>query len=100
MSLETDEELPLTAHIEEMVRRLMVVIVSASVVMAVAFFFSERLLDTIWYNFFDFPPNVYHPFAEILTRLRLSAMVGIAVAVPILVYETFEFMKPGLSSFG
>jgi len=96
VSLETDEELPLTAHIEEMVRRLMVVIVSASVVMAVAFFFSERLLDTIWYNFFDFPPNVYHPFAEILTRLRLSAMVGIAVAVPILVYETFEFMKPGL----
>jgi len=96
VSLETDKELPLTAHIEEMVRRIIIVIVSASVVMAVAFAFSEELLDVIWYNFFDFPPNVYHPFAEILTRLRLSAMVGIAISIPVLVYETFQFMKPGL----
>lgn len=96
MSLETDEEMPLTAHIEELVRRLMVVLVASSVVMAVAFFFSEELLDEIWFNFFEFPPNVYHPFAQILTRLKLSALVGIALAFPVLVYETFEFMKPGL----
>ena len=96
MSLETDEEMPLTVHIEELVRRVMVVLVASSVVMAVAFFFSEELLDTIWYNFLDFPPNVYRPFDEILTRLTLSAVVGLALAFPVLVYETFQFMKPGL----
>jgi sec-independent protein translocase protein TatC len=96
VSLETDEEMPLTVHIEELVRRVMVVLVASSVVMAVAFFFSEELLDTIWYNFLDFPPNVYRPFDEILTRLTLSAVVGLALAFPVLVYETFQFMKPGL----
>lgn len=96
MSLETDEEMPVTAHIEELVRRLMVVMLASSVVMAAAFFFSEELLDTIWYNFVDTDPHVYHPFAEILTRLKLSAVVGLALATPVLIYETFEFMKPGL----
>jgi sec-independent protein translocase protein TatC len=96
VSLETDEEMPVTAHIEELVRRLMVVMVASSVVMAAAFFFSEELLDTIWYNFVDTDPHVYHPFAEILTRLKLSAVVGLALATPVLIYETFEFMKPGL----
>lgn len=96
MSLETDEEMPLTAHIEELAKRLIVVVVATTVVMVGAFLVSDRLLDVIWYQFFTEPPRVYQPFAEILTRLRLSAMIGLAVAIPILVYETFEFMKPGL----
>lgn len=96
MSLETDQEMPLTAHIEELVRRLMVVVIASTAVMAVAFIFSESLLDIIWYSFVDFAPHVYHPFAEILTRLKISAVVGLALALPVLIYETFQFMKPGL----
>ncbi len=96
MSLETDEEMPLTAHIEELAMRLIVVIVATTAVMVAAFVVSDWLLDVIWYQFFTEPPRVYQPFAEILTRLRLSAMIGIAVAIPLLVYEAFEFMKPGL----
>ncbi len=96
MSLETDEEMPLTAHIEELAMRLIVVIVATTAVMVVAFIFSDWLLDVIWHQFFSHPPRVYQPFAEILTRLRLSAMIGVAFAIPLLVYEAFEFMKPGL----
>ncbi len=88
--------MPLTAHIEELVRRLMVVVIASTAVMAVAFIFSESLLDIIWYSFVDFAPHVYHPFAEILTRLKISAVVGLALALPVLIYETFQFMKPGL----
>jgi len=88
--------MPLTAHIEELVRRLMVVMIASAGVMAVAFVFSEPLLDIIWYSFVDFAPHVYHPFAEILTRLKISAVVGLALALPVLIYETFQFMKPGL----
>lgn len=88
--------MPLTAHIEELVRRLMVVMIASAGVMAVAFVFSEPLLDIIWYSFVDFAPHVYHPFAEILTRLKISSVVGLALALPVLIYETFQFMKPGL----
>ncbi len=96
MSLETDEEMPLTAHIEELVRRVMVVVIASTVVMAVAFVFSEDLLRTIWYNFVESDPHVYIPCGEILTRLKLSAVTGLALATPVLIYESFEFMKPGL----
>jgi sec-independent protein translocase protein TatC len=96
VSLETDEEMPLTAHIEELVRRVMVVVIASTVVMAVAFVFSEDLLRTIWYNFVESDPHVYIPFGEILTRLKLSAVTGLALATPVLIYESFEFMKPGL----
>jgi sec-independent protein translocase protein TatC len=96
VSLETDEEMPLTAHIEELVRRIMVVVIASTVVMAVVFVFSEELLRTIWYNFVSSDPHVYQPFGEILTRLKLSAVAGLALATPVLIYETFEFMKPGL----
>ncbi|MDY6775590.1 MAG: twin-arginine translocase subunit TatC [Halobacteria archaeon] len=92
-----DEELPLTAHIEEMVRRLLVVLFVISVGMLVVFYFSTEMIKTIWYNFL---PNteirVYKPFGLILTRLKFSGMAGVAAAIPVLVYETFAFMKPGL----
>ena len=103
MSLETDEEMPLTVHIEELVRRVMVVLVASSVVMAVAFFFSEELLDAIWYNFFNFPPNVYRPFDEILTRLMLSAVIGLAFAyflsLPVL-FRYFIFYSEDIATAG
>ena len=68
---DADEEMPLTAHIEELVRRVMVVVLASTVVMAVAFVFSEGLLRTVWYNFVDSDPHVYRPFGEVLTALSL-----------------------------
>lgn len=96
MALESDEEMPLTYHIEELVMRLLVVIVVAVVGMVATFFYSQRLIDIIWYNFVDVEPYVYAPQNLILTQLRFSAIAGLALAVPVIVYESFQFMKPGL----
>lgn len=96
MSLESDDEMPLTYHVEELVMRLLVVIVVAAIGMVATFFYSQRLIDIIWYNFVDVPAYVYAPHNLILTQLRFSAIAGLALAVPVIVYESFEFMKPGL----
>ncbi len=97
MSVEQDEEMPLTDHIEELVRRTMVVLIVASIGMIAAFLFSEELLLHIWHNFMgDIEPRVYHPFGKVLTQLKLSGLLGLALAIPVLVYELFLFMKPGL----
>lgn len=96
MSLESDEEMPLTYHVEELVMRLLVVIVVAAAGMVATFFFSEQLIKGIWYNFVDVDPYVYKPHGLILTQLRFSAIAGLALAVPVIVYESFQFMKPGL----
>ncbi|WP_136688817.1 twin-arginine translocase subunit TatC [Halorhabdus amylolytica] len=46
-----DEEMPLADHVEEMVRRLGVVLVLMAGVSAVIFPFGEQIINVIWYSF-------------------------------------------------
>ncbi len=183
-----DQEMPLTAHIEEMVRRLAVVIVVMALVSAVAFPFADRLINFLWYSFLPgsveacqpvaaaaangtnatvnatgtfatapdwtalqatvpngttlrgivphptllnrtypngtviqatFPngtvrnatlvanatapgatdaacPRIYQPLALVLARLKMASLAGFVVGLPVFVYQTYLFMRPGL----
>ncbi|MDY7080835.1 MAG: twin-arginine translocase subunit TatC, partial [Halobacteria archaeon] len=82
MSVE-DHEAPITEHIDEMVKRALIVIFVAAAGMVVAFFFSEELINIVWYNFIDVEPTVYIPHGKILTQLKFSAMLGLALAIPV-----------------
>lgn len=121
-----DEEMPLSEHIEEMVRRLGIVLVVMAVVSAVTFPIADRLINFLWYSFLpgepaacsaqpayettpthavvhSLPasesvacPRVYHPLALVLARLKVASLVGFVVAMPVFVYQTYRFMRPGL----
>ena len=114
----SDEEMPLTEHIEEMVRRLAVVALAMAVVGAVAFPFADRLINFLWFSILPgianvcppptaagaatadaadaACPRVYHPLALMLARLKVSALTGFVVGLPVFVYQTYLFMRPGL----
>jgi len=123
-----DEEMPLTEHIEEMLRRLAVVLFVMAVISAFTFFFSDRLINWLWYSFLPgYPeacqeiatstgaspgfeharaleqvdqtlacPRVYHPLGLVFARLKVASLVGFIVALPVFVYQTYLFMRPGL----
>jgi sec-independent protein translocase protein TatC len=98
-----DEEMPLADHIEEMIKRLAVVIVVAGVVTAVALPFAEEVINYLWYNTIPFDqlgeearPRIYHPLALVLTKLKVASLAGVIIALPVFVYETYLFMRPGL----
>ncbi|WP_135823394.1 twin-arginine translocase subunit TatC [Halorussus ruber] len=98
-----DEEMPLADHIEEMVKRLGIVIAIAGVVTAIALPFSEQVINFLWYNIMPFEqlgeqarPRLYHPLALVLTRLKVASLAGVIIALPVFVYETYLFMRPGL----
>jgi sec-independent protein translocase protein TatC len=110
---ETDQEMPLADHIEEMVRRLGVVIVVLAVVSAVVFPFAERIINFLWFSYLpgsigQCPANpdisqggaacarVYNPLALIFARLKTATLAGLIVSLPVFVYETYLFMRPGL----
>ncbi|PSP46734.1 hypothetical protein BRC60_09635, partial [Halobacteriales archaeon QH_1_68_42] len=59
-----DQEMPLDQHIEEMIRRLGVVIIIAALVSGL--------------------------------RLKVATLAGFIMALPVMVYESYLFMKPGL----
>ncbi|MFP8951654.1 twin-arginine translocase subunit TatC [Natrialbaceae archaeon A-arb3/5] len=97
-----DEEMPLADHIEEMVLRLAVVLLIGAAGTAVGLLWASQAIEYIWLNVFPYeieqvpPPHVYHPLELWLTRIKLSALLGIMVALPAFVYECYRFMRPGL----
>jgi sec-independent protein translocase protein TatC len=113
-----DEEMPLAEHIEEMVRRLGYVVVVMAVVSAVTFPVADRLINFLWYSFLPGPatecvqavasgtvapeatdaacPRLYHPLALVLARLKVASLVGFIIALPVFVYQSYRFMRPGL----
>jgi len=109
-----DEEMPLAVHIEEMVSRLLVVLLAMAVVSAVVFVFAERFINFLWYSFLPGSfeqcptvvpagaeneiacPFVYQPLALLFARLKVASLVGFVAALPVMVYESYLFMRPGL----
>jgi len=114
-----DEEMPLADHVEEMATRLFIVVGVMATVAVLTLPASDELINFLWYSFLDGPaeacgqvaveageqaagpasadcPHVYSPLALILARLKVASLVGFIVALPVFVYETYLFMRPGL----
>jgi sec-independent protein translocase protein TatC len=99
----SDEEMPLAAHIEEMIRRLAVVLVVGGVVALAVFPVADQLINFLWNahipgaeNITDRRPRLYGPLELVVTELKVAALAGFVVGLPVAVYETYLFMKPGL----
>ena len=106
-----DSEMPLAEHIEEMVKRLGIVLVAMGVVSGIAFPFADDLINFLWYSFLPGSPRicpvtaeqtsaacpyVYDPLSLVLARLKAASLAGFVVALPLFVYQTYRFMRPGL----
>ncbi len=97
----TDEKMPLTAHLEELRRRLIVSLVALGVGFAIAYAFKERL-----FLFLAKPLEVRLPKGStlqyisipeaFLTYLKLSLFGGLIIAMPVILYEIWRFVAPGL----
>lgn len=95
-----DQEMPLADHIEEMIKRLAVVIVIAGSVTLITFPFADQLINFLWYSILPGTevarPRVYGPLEFLLTQIKVASLAGLVVALPVLVYESYAFMRPGL----
>ncbi len=105
-----DQEMPLTEHVREMTYRLLVVLLVVLGVGAVATWYADDLINFLWYSFLGpgrpvcpgpgcpeiYRPRVYQPLALVLARLKAGALIGFVAALPVAVYQTYRFMRPGL----
>ena len=104
-----DEEMPLADHIEEMIKRLAIVCAVAAVVATGVFFIqqpgparalSQEMIMFIWNSVLPddqaADPRVYGPLELKLTELKFASLVGFVAALPMFVYQTYRFMRPGL----
>ena len=97
---ESDEEMPLADHIEEMMRRLGVVFLVAGIATLIAYPSADMAINYFWSSHIPDPqvnrPRVYGPLEFILTKLKVAGLAGLVVGLPVFVYETYLFMRPGL----
>ena len=111
---DSDQEMPLADHIEEMVRRLAVVFILGGGVALSVFGLGEVLayvpstvdiINFLWNQHIpgaglpgneDLRPHVYGPLELILTKLKVAGLVGVVVGLPVFVYQSYLFMRPGL----
>ncbi|MDD2665906.1 MAG: twin-arginine translocase subunit TatC [Methanocellales archaeon] len=94
----SDRELPLREHLAELRQRVLVIFGGVALVTAVVLPFSDEMLRIMWSHFL--PPNVemmvYGPWEIISIRITLSLICAFVIGVPLLLYETLAFMRPGL----
>jgi sec-independent protein translocase protein TatC len=106
-----DQEMPLTEHIEEMLGRMLAVAVVMGVVSALVFPIADSVINFLWYSFLPAPdagisqcgtaadgacPRVYNPLGLLFARLKVASLAGLILALPVFVYQTYLFMRPGL----
>ena len=92
------EEIPLVEHLSELRRRLVVVLIPFAAVTLLIFPFSNDSLHFLLTNLFhgDMPIFVYSPMEWISVRLTFCFLCALSITIPLLLYEIFAFMRPGL----
>ncbi len=97
----TDQKMPLTAHLEELRRRLIVCLVAVAAGFGVSYAFRERLFALL-----ARPLEAHLPEGSTLqyigipeaffTYLKISLFSGLVLAMPVIFYEVWSFVAPGL----
>jgi sec-independent protein translocase protein TatC len=94
-----DEETSLIEHLAELRRRLIVVLIPFSIATLVIFPFSNIFLQHFLFsNLFseDMRIYVYSPMEWMSVRLLFSFLFALSITIPLLLYEIFAFIRPGL----
>ena len=96
-----DEKLPFTSHLEELRKRLITSFIAIGVGFVVSFGFKERLFDILVQPLIkvmkDGETLIYTGLPEaFFTYLKVSLLTGLIVASPILLYQFWMFVAPGL----
>ena len=98
--LEKFSEAPFLDHLEELRWRLIKSIVAVIVGGIAAYFISDYLFELLWYPLHQVAPELkihYFKVTEAFTtRLKLSIVAGAIMASPIVFYQVWKFVLPGL----
>ena len=92
--------MPLVEHLAELRRRLIVSVVAIAVGGIVAFVLYNRILEFLIGPYTDITGKktllITDPLEGFTTRLKIAAFGGLALASPVVLWELWRFITPGL----
>jgi sec-independent protein translocase protein TatC len=94
--LQADKELTLMEHFLELRKRLMVAFIALVVTTAFCMLFAEKGLQLIIRPMGDKMPQTIQVTESIVVYFRVALIGGLALAMPVIVFEIIKYMLPGL----
>jgi len=96
-----DEKLPFTAHLEELRRRLIICFSAVGIGFVICYIFSKRLFELLMQPLLAAMPAeeklIYTGLPEaFFTYLKVAFLAGALLAVPVIMYQLWIFIAPGL----
>src|SRR5258708_16360561 len=96
---ERDKELSLMQHLGELRNRLMVACFGVLITTTLAFFFAKDIILLLEAPaHLGKPLQIISPTEGFTTYMRVSLFTGIALAMPIILYEIYAYIDPALRS--
>ena len=89
-------KMPMTAHLEELRKRLLIMIVFILVAFVVSFYFSEEILQWVQYPVRDYKLVFIAPTEAFFVNLKAAFFVAILITIPIIFFQLWKFVSPGL----
>lgn len=96
---------PLLDHLIELRRRLIISLAAIAAAFVICFIFSRQIFDFLIIPFVDAvgkaqagrdPTLYFAPLEFFFTRVRLSIFAAVAAAFPVLAWQAYAFIAPGL----
>ncbi len=99
----SEEKLPFTEHLKELRKRFIICAIAIGVGFLVSYGFAERILEILcrpWLNALPKGQQIKliatAPHEVFFTNMKVAFLAGIMLAVPVILYQLWCFIAPGL----
>ena len=89
--------MPIMAHLEELRQRLIKAAVALLITTAISFVFAEQIIEILKQPMGEARLVFLKPTDSIANFMKVSLISGATMAMPVMVYQFFRFIAPGLS---
>jgi len=101
--MNSEEKMPFTQHLEELRKRIIICIAAVGIGFLVSYGFKETIFGWLMRPMIEALPEgagrklIYTgPVEALLTYLKVSFIGGIGLATPVILYQFWRFVAPGL----
>ena len=98
---DTESKMPFTEHLEELRHRLIVCFAAVGVGFLICYFFAKQIFEILMRPLIQvMPPGEGLIFTALpeafITYLKVALLAGIGLASPVIIYQFWRFLAPGL----
>lgn len=92
-----NEEQPLTEHLRELRRRIILIFIFFAVALIASFFFSQDVFRYVRTQLFsDYTVMILNPTDPIRIYMQISLIMAFILSLPVIMYHLWQFVRPGL----